>query len=205
MALVKCAECGNDVATTAQACPKCGAPPNAVPPAPPAPKEKTSVLMWIGYAGAAAFLLCLGSTLVARLGHESRSMEAADRSTGRPDAFLKAADLSAAYQANEVAADQRFKSRPLRIEGKVEKIGKDITDEAYVVLEGSGRILGQVQVYFRPESMQYLAGLERGDEVVVQGECRGLMGNVLLKDSNLLIGPHGGLGIRDDMVSATSP
>jgi zinc ribbon protein len=52
MALLKCAECGNDISDKAATCPKCGAPQTTVatsPVAPPAAKErrKTHPITWV--------------------------------------------------------------------------------------------------------------------------------------------------------------
>ena len=45
MAMTKCKECGADVSTQAESCPKCGAPIS--PKKPVKEKKKTSFLTWL--------------------------------------------------------------------------------------------------------------------------------------------------------------
>lgn len=47
---------------------------------------------------------------------------------------VRAIDLDAAYDANEVAADMKYKGRVLRVTGKVASIGKNFMDEVVVNL-----------------------------------------------------------------------
>ena len=99
---------------------------------------------------------------------------------------VSASDLLEDYEANEVAADQRYKDRQLIVTGKIDTIGKDILDSMYVTLE-SGKEFGitSVQCMFDDSNAASLAQLRKGATVTVSGTCNGKLGNVLLRDCSL--------------------
>jgi hypothetical protein len=92
---------------------------------------------------------------------------------------VTAAELVADYQANEVAADGRYKNSLAEITGAVERVGADLAGSQYVTLE-SGRGLSSVQCFAaRQESFATLRPAQR---VTVRGRVQGKSGNVLVKD-----------------------
>lgn len=93
--------------------------------------------------------------------------------------------LVRAYIANEVAADEKYKSKTLFIKGRVTKIGKDILDNPFVVL-ASGDVIREVQCLFSSEHKAELANLSVGREVTIKGKCNGLMMNVQIGDCELI-------------------
>lgn len=95
---------------------------------------------------------------------------------------ISAADLYSAYEANQVAADQQYKGRLLKVTGVVSSIGKDILGSPYIVL-GSGdewEVWG-VQCTFPSRYESRIAKLEKGQQVTVTGKCTGYFLNVLLE------------------------
>ena len=96
---------------------------------------------------------------------------------------VTATELIAAYDENEVAADNKYKGQILTVTGVVGSIGKDIVDDAYVTLkdESSDYSFTSVQCYFADDNLDDIAGLKEGDRVVIVGECSGGTMNVLLK------------------------
>ena len=102
------------------------------------------------------------------------------------DVKVSAADLFKAYEANEIAADQRFKGKLLEVSGKIDSIGKDLLDNPYVSLKSGGQfdILG-IQAFFDEAATSQLAGLSKGQSVTLQCRCDGKMMNVMLKDCAL--------------------
>lgn len=88
-------------------------------------------------------------------------------------------DIMKEYQANEIAADSKYKGKSIGVYGVVESIGKDILGIPYVALEGAGVFC--VQCFFGNEYLSELAKVKKGDFVFVQGVCDGKLGNVLIK------------------------
>ena len=93
---------------------------------------------------------------------------------------MQASALVAAYDRNEIAADQAFKGKTFDIEGAVESIAKDILDAPYVTLDREG--IRSVQAVFPRASANALAVLRPGQRITVRCEVDGLMMNVLASD-----------------------
>lgn len=93
---------------------------------------------------------------------------------------ISAGKLYQEYEANEIAADKKYKGKKMRISGKVESIAKDILNEPYITLY-SGDIAFYVQCYLNDKTQAET--LKKGDVVVLDGEVSGLsVLNVLVKD-----------------------
>lgn len=101
-----------------------------------------------------------------------------------PSYTLAATELSRDYNANEVAADNKYKGKVVVVSGTIQSIGKDITDSAYIVIGGSGFLDG-VQCMFTKSGESAVAQLSKGSRVSVKGEVNGKMGNVLLRNCTL--------------------
>jgi hypothetical protein len=89
--------------------------------------------------------------------------------------------LYAAYEANEVAADEEYKGKLVRVSGTIEDIGKDILDSPYVKFEGTNSLFG-VQAMFPKSAASQLARLQKNQFLTVQCTVTGKLGNVLLKN-----------------------
>lgn len=99
---------------------------------------------------------------------------------------VTARQLSGSYETNEVAADGYYKGRMLKISGRVERIGKDILDQRYILLRGSDELHG-VQCVFPDSADRQLAEVRPGTEAVIVGTCRGLaLLNVVVFDCRLV-------------------
>ncbi|HEX8919916.1 MAG TPA: hypothetical protein VF766_00470 [Pyrinomonadaceae bacterium] len=87
------------------------------------------------------------------------------------------------YEANEVAADEKYKGKTLAVSGTVDSIGKDITDTMYVTLNsGKQYSITNVQCMFDDEHKNALSRLSKGQKITIKGRCDGKLGNVFLKD-----------------------
>ena len=98
---------------------------------------------------------------------------------------LSADDLFREYDTNEVAADARYKGKIVIVSGTIQDIGKDIMDDAYIVIGGGGFLDG-VQCIFTKGEQSTVARLSKGQRVTVKGEVAGKMGNVLVRKASLL-------------------
>lgn len=94
---------------------------------------------------------------------------------------ISAADLFAAYDDNEVAADNKYKEKTLKITGTVTDISTDYSDQVYITLE-TNELLYSVQCYFEDdEQINKVAELKKHDTVTLIGTCEGKRFNVIVK------------------------
>jgi hypothetical protein len=59
---------------------------------------------------------------------------------------VSSSELYSAYNSNEVAADEQYKDKQVKVTGEVESIGKDLMDTMYVSLKGDVHRSGPVHV-----------------------------------------------------------
>ena len=93
---------------------------------------------------------------------------------------LSATQLYSEYDANEVAADQKYKGKVIVVSGIIDDIGKDILDDIYVTLKGA-EYFGSIQCFFSDAHVSKAAQLQKGQKLSVKGRCDGKMMNVLLR------------------------
>ncbi len=98
---------------------------------------------------------------------------------------LTADQLSKEYEANEVAADNKYKGQVVVVSGSIKDIGKDILDDPYVVIGGLGFLDG-VQCMFSKSESSSIAALSKEQSIRIKGQVEGkLIGNVLLKSCSI--------------------
>lgn len=136
--------------------------------------------------GGIALVLVIG---IAVAGTASSTGSSSNTSASTAESSFAATDISAsqlyaAYDANEIAADQRYKGERLVISGRVDKIGKDILDTPYLLLDRSG-IFG-VQAMFAKSSESELATQAEGNQVKVRCTVGGKLGSVIVRDCGLV-------------------
>lgn len=96
---------------------------------------------------------------------------------------VSAKQLVSIYEQNEVDADNKLKGRVFYVTGEITSIKKDILNDIYVTLDGGGTFR-EVQCYFG--NAEEAGKLKKGLLVTFKGKCDGLMGNVLMKDCELI-------------------
>lgn len=74
------------------------------------------------------------------------------------------------YNANEVAADNRYKGKQVRVTGRVFAVEKNLVGAAVLGLT-SGNTIFQTMATLTPDATQHAAVLAKGDTVVIQ--CTG--------------------------------
>lgn len=101
---------------------------------------------------------------------------------------ISAEDLLAAYDKNEVKADNDYRDKILKVTGFVGNIGKDILDDSYVTLGTDNRYeIIHVQCYFSDsDELKKLESLEPGDKITIEGICKGKSLNVFLEKCKLV-------------------
>jgi len=92
---------------------------------------------------------------------------------------VTAVDLAAAYEANEVKADQTYKGKTADITGTVDSVGVSV-GQTYVVLSaGKDFAITSTQCFFSDKTeITKVAELKKGDKVTIQGVIDGKSMNV---------------------------
>lgn len=101
-----------------------------------------------------------------------------------PSYAVTAEDLFSEYKDNEIAADNKYKKKIVSVSGVIQHIGKDIMNEAYIVIGGRGFLDG-VQCFFPRSAETELGSLSVGRRVTIKGEVGGKMGNVLIRNCTI--------------------
>lgn len=78
------------------------------------------------------------------------------------------------FNANEVAAEQKYKGKTVRITGVISDINSSSTFSSANILikvDGYGSFLGCIQCNFNSKNATALANLSKGESVTVEGTC----------------------------------
>jgi len=94
-----------------------------------------------------------------------------------PAIKITAVQLFAEYDANEIAADQKYEDKTLEVSGVILRIGKDILDDPFVTLAGNS--VWGVQCMFTNDNQ--VVNLSPGQSITVRGTCDGSLVNVILR------------------------
>lgn len=98
--------------------------------------------------------------------------------------LVNAHELIKEYEANEVAADNKYKGKNVIISGTIHDIGKDILDDPYITFASNDEmVFTAVQCMFKDKAE--VANFAKGQKVTVTGRVDGKLMNVLLKDCEL--------------------
>ncbi|HUY26166.1 MAG TPA: hypothetical protein VMV27_01995 [Candidatus Binataceae bacterium] len=175
--LISCKVCSKEVASSAGKCPHCGAPISGG-----GGKFRRVVLGMIG-------LVVLLGFIGALLGnHDQSSTDSRGASASAPptpELSINAIRLVEDYEANEVAADQKYKGKTIEVNGMVGSVGKDILNSMYVTLGQREDDIASAQLFFAKEHENELASLSRGQFLDAVCVCDGKMMNVILKNCQI--------------------
>jgi hypothetical protein len=98
---------------------------------------------------------------------------------------VTAVELHKAYKTNEVAADEKFKGKAVRVTGKLIGISKDFSDAIYLTIH-PGTAMGELEAlhaYFDDNQKAAIAALKPGQVIIFDGRVDGfMMGSVMLKE-----------------------
>lgn len=113
--------------------------------------------------------------------------EAVERNVTRvhntPNYTITPAELYKAYNANEVAADQKYKGKKIRITGTIDEISKSVGNSIFVSLKVPGEYFATVSCMMQKSAEDQAATLRKGQKITIQGTGSGmLLGFPGLKD-----------------------
>ena len=98
---------------------------------------------------------------------------------------VKARELYADYENNEIAADLKYKDKVYTITGYIRSIGKDVTNRPYILLQTNNSLFG-VQCFFENSEIHSLARLSKKQYVYVKGKITGhSIGYILVEKCSL--------------------
>jgi hypothetical protein len=105
---------------------------------------------------------------------------ASTTAVGAGSAILDAVRLCDDYHAGEATADGNYKGRAVSLKGSIKNVRDDrVSGKKYLELKGSGEGgvgTRNVRCYFTDEFQDQIAKLKPGEEVKVQGTCKGKQG-----------------------------
>lgn len=101
-------------------------------------------------------------------------------------AKISASDLFKAYDANELAADEKYKGKTLEISGVIGELGKDILGSPYILLRPSGVLVFGVQCMLDDsEQASKASQLSKGASVTLTGDVSGKLGNIVVRNCTI--------------------
>lgn len=98
---------------------------------------------------------------------------------------ISARALFEEYQNDKEAADAKYKDKVLVVTGTIESVAEGASGNPYVTMSTSSLIL-RVQFLFTPADRSTLSSLKKGQQAKIRGRVYGRIGNVVLKDCEVL-------------------
>lgn len=117
----------------------------------------------------------------------STSSQTSSGSSARPsEQIIEVPDIAKFvkdYSDNELASDNSYKGKLVKVTGTVGTVSKDILDKPYVILGSGGAFeVISVQCSLDDSSVKEAASLKKGQRVTVVGRVSGRMMNVQVSD-----------------------
>jgi len=116
--------------------------------------------------------------------HQQQSGTPARKQSQSSTYTLTADQLYSEFDANEVAAEAKYKKQIVTVSGVIQDIGTEILGRAYVIIGGRGFLDG-VQCVFPDSEKPRIAVLSKGQHITIRGTVTGKMGNIIITDASL--------------------
>ena len=123
---------------------------------------------------------------------------------GPHDYAMDANDLFAQYDANEVAADQKYKGKIVVVTGDIQSISKSLLNTPELTI-GDATILGAVTCTFDKSFDPALAMLAKGQPISARGTVEMKLGSVVLDNCTLAVAPRSALDKQAQIVANSAP
>lgn len=120
-------------------------------------------------------------------GQKEKENQVAEKSKTEAAIQIASSKLDSEYEANGVAADNKYKDKVLEVSGTVLSIDKNIVDESEIIVKLSGlnEYIG-ISCYFDASHSAETANLSKGQNVKIKGICDGKVVGVNLKGCSLV-------------------
>lgn len=120
--------------------------------------------------------LVLGILVAAGIGYFLYNKPHRDVASEKPEYVLSADQLFDEYEADEVAANNKFLDKTVEVSGTIGEIGTNDADQTFVILTAENAMIGGVSATFseKPETVA------EGQQVSVKCRCTGKLMDVVL-------------------------
>ena len=141
-----------------------------------------------------AAIILIGLVIVSNLGDDKISNSEKNNDTVQKDEQRKPQTISseklyAAYETNEISADQNFKGKSIYVTGIIENIKKDFRNNILYITLDTGQTLTSVNCYFDDEKTA--AKLRKEQKVVFKGTCEGMQfTTVIIRNCEIVKNPE---------------
>lgn len=143
----------------------------------PLKRKKSSIIMVV--------LICLGSGIFFLYTNTKVFTNYKSNPSSDNMITMSSEEFSNIYQANEVAADRKYKGELIKIQGPVLDISKGTFGEAVVSLRTSDR-WSPIRCKMDFGNKGKASNLTKGDTVTIIGKCKGMtIGTVYLEDCEI--------------------
>ena len=145
-------------------------------------KKKPLLKRWWFWVIAVFVLFIIGSVMSSDEQSPSNNTGASsNQKTEEPVLTVSAVTLYNEYEANQVAADEKYKNKLVEITGVVDTIGKDIVDTPYISFYIKPYQITTVQCMFSDKESAPLSSISKGQKLTVRGTVSGgTIGQVLV-------------------------
>lgn len=99
-----------------------------------------------------------------------------------PEYSLTVDQLCGEYEANEIAADEKYEDKVIELTGVVDDVGTEIMGSGFIMLAGDG-FGNQAQCVM--VNKDEAASVTKGQTITLQGKIQGKMGWVILEECTL--------------------
>lgn len=98
---------------------------------------------------------------------------------------ITAQELFDAYQEDKDAADEKYKGQVITVSGTIDRVKTGPSGDPYVTMKTSSVVL-RVQFLFKKSDERAVFELKEGQQATIRGTVYGRIGNVLLRDCEIL-------------------
>ncbi|MCB2187054.1 MAG: OB-fold putative lipoprotein [Deltaproteobacteria bacterium] len=90
-----------------------------------------------------------------------------------------------AYEQDAVAADAKYKNTYLKVQGKVQRVGRDFYDRPFVTISCGGTYLLGIKCLLAPAQQAKWTHLREGQNIYLRGICRGRDLDIIIDECNV--------------------
>lgn len=177
-----CQNCGKQIPDGSTFCTECGSAQNAAQasqfnqaPIAQSKKKKPGCLIAVGVVAAIILLVAIipkgDSEPEIKPASASANVESPEPS--ETPVSVSASDLYKQYDENEVSADKLYKDKLLQLSGVIDSVTVTLGQIQVIVTDGQEWSWVMVYCNFEDAQSDTVSTLKKGDNVVIQGRCRG--------------------------------